>query len=119
MSPTVLIVNVCGQSPNPSIEYVGRRCGRWKGSILGNPFKIEEHDDRAKVCQKYHVWLCRHVQNPKSPVRKEIVRLAKKAEKEGVITLGCWCTPKQCHASSVRKAILYVLSHPEMMTAQE
>ncbi len=113
MSGKVLVISVHGKRPSSLIEYVGRSTGGWKGSVLGNPFVIGRDGNRQQCVQKYHRWLCKHVQDSQSPVRKEVIRLAQRVDQGEDVVLGCWCVPNLCHASVIRKAILYVLAHPE------
>lgn len=65
----------------PYDVYVGRP------SPFGNPFEIGKNGDRDEVILKFKIWL------NGNPKLKEKIRL----ELKGKI-LGCWCSPKHCHA---------------------
>lgn len=60
--------------------YIGRP-GPW-----GNPFRIEQEEDREAVVERYAEWLLS---------QPELVEKAKKELKGKV--LGCWCSPRMCH----------------------
>lgn len=59
--------------------YIGRP-SKW-----GNPFEIGKDGTRSEVIRKYEMWL---IHQPKL--------MADLHELKGK-TLGCWCSPKQCH----------------------
>ena len=59
--------------------YIGRP-GKW-----GNPFKLENGDDRETVLKKYREWLLQQTD-----------LLDQLHELRGKV-LGCWCKPQLCH----------------------
>ena len=59
--------------------YIGRP-SKW-----GNPFKLEEGQDRAAVILRYREWLMEQTE-----------LLAALPELRGKV-LGCWCKPQSCH----------------------
>lgn len=83
--------------------YVGRP------TPLGNPWKHGESLTREQAIANYKNWL--NVQwtagNPK--VINELNRLADMLEKDGELTLACWCAPKSCHAEVIGKAVQNII----------
>ena len=59
--------------------YIGR------GSIWGNPFKIDKNNTRESVILKYEKYI------------KEKPNLLNQLEDLRGKILGCWCSPKPCH----------------------
>ena len=79
---------------DPDIVYIGR------GSLFGNPFKMHNEDDRAKVIELYRHWLWKALQEGK--ITKEML-LALDGKR-----LACYCAPKACHGDVLVKAIEWV-----------
>jgi len=101
------LVNVRGMEANcESVVYIGRAVGKWKGSVLGNPFRIGKDGSREEVIQKYRRWLWERMKED-GEVRKEIMRLSKMYGEGKRIMLGCWCAPLSCHGEVVARAIRY------------
>jgi len=63
----------------PYDVYIGRP-SKW-----GNPFKLEDFDSREACLDAYRSWLT-----------SQPDLLESLSELRGR-TLGCWCSPKQCH----------------------
>lgn len=78
-------------------EYVGR------GSPLGNPYPMKSKEDREGVCNQYEVWL--EENKDKVEIKNELIRLAKIYKDKGELTLICFCSPKRCHAETIKKYI--------------
>lgn len=60
----------------------------------GNPFK---EFSRAENCQKYYNYLLLEMTNG-NITKEDVLALDGK-------TLGCWCSPKQCHGDEIVKVI--------------
>jgi hypothetical protein len=74
-------------------------------SSLGNPFKIGTHGNRDEVIDKYRRWLAdRLIERDNIRVCDEFERLVNIA-RHGDLVLGCWCSPKRCHAEVIKSAI--------------
>lgn len=71
--------------------YIGR------GSPFGNPFKMDNEDDRDKVIELYRHWLWKALQEGK--ITKEML-LSLDGKR-----LACYCAPKACHGHVLVKAI--------------
>jgi hypothetical protein len=83
--------------------YVGRP------SILGNPFSMRTESDREMVIAKYEIWLREQYRNGGN-VRNELIRLACQFKENGSLILGCWCSPRRCHAEIIAKAVIGIAS---------
>lgn len=86
--------------------YVGRDMPGWKGSVLANRFRAEEHG-RMVAIDLYRAWLVSQVLQDNPEVMAELRRIRALAD-AGDVTLLCWCEPRACHAEVVR-AIVEVL----------
>ena len=98
-------------------------------SVLGNPFWMESENQRTDVIQAYRRWLWSMMQgkddtykiaeaynvkisstykNPKpDQVKAYLLNLCAKYKEEAVLTIGCWCKPKDCHLDVVASAVQY------------
>lgn len=73
--------------------YIGR------GSKFGNPYPINNIDDRVAVIDKYRSWLYHQIKQGNITV-EDILSLQGK-------TLGCYCKPKACHGDVIVSAYKY------------
>lgn len=77
-------------------------------SPLGNPFIIHDNVTRKIACEKYQKYFNRFIENNhKKPFSSRKIYLDKIIATARVqdITLGCWCTPKQCHCETIRQYV--------------
>ena len=99
----------------PLIEIVNlRNCpdfGTREGDIRvdrttkwGNPYKMEKESDREEVLRLYETWISNQI----------IQRTLDTRELIGARRLGCWCSPKACHAEILRDIIEAELTLKEM-----
>ena len=95
---------IVGRHIDPGAQYIGR------GSPLGNPFVISIHGNRMEVCQKYKTWFYREIRIEEPILMTELQRLLKILIEKKTITLGCFCSPKQCHGETVKEYLLSKLS---------
>lgn len=75
-------------------HYIGR------GSIFGNPFKIDKNGTREEVIAMYEQYTRDMLEDRKDcfcPLRKAIYDLSADA------VLGCYCKPKACHGDIIIK----------------
>lgn len=103
MAEIVVVSLRRGATPAPDgyrVERVDR------GTPLGNPFRMYSESDRDLVCARYEAYLARKIQNPASPVTRELRRLFNLYCRGHDLALACWCAPKRCHAESVCQALL-------------
>ena len=76
-------------------------------SPLGNPFKIDSKTSRAMVIQQYREWLKGKLLTD-NPTSKAFRILLEDYQKNGKLTLQCFCSPLQCHGEVIREFILEV-----------
>ena len=74
-------------------------------SVLGNPFYMNNEDERNEVCNKYEKYFNNKVLDKNSSFYKELERLISIYNKYGKLELFCWCSPKRCHAETIKKYI--------------
>ena len=88
-----------GKKWDKGAVYVGQ------GSILGNPFAFEDMTDeeRKEVCDQYEDYFYDQLDN-NSKFKSTLDNLIRRAKTEKII-LGCYCTPKLCHAITIKKYI--------------
>ena len=81
--------------------YVGRP------TVLGNPFKIDEHTTREISIQRYAEWLKSKIKSRNSTIIQHLHIMEKILQEEGKLNLVCWCAPKMCHADLIKQVLLY------------
>lgn len=92
--------------PAASFVYVGRRLGEHQASVLGNPYRsatLTEEDDGDAI-SKYRGWLQGKLV-PGGVEMDELLRILRLGVGERGVVLGCWCSPKRCHAQEIRAAV--------------
>ena len=80
-----------------------------RSSPLGNPFFMRSESERDLVCNNYEQWLLEQITNKNRLVCDELNRLYKLLKTHGKLNLFCWCSPKRCHAETIRLTLLKVL----------
>ncbi len=74
-------------------------------SPLGNPFFMKNEEARNEVCDKYQDFFYRKIKENKDKdffsALKEINDAVKNESVEKVF-LGCFCSPKRCHADTIK-----------------
>lgn len=93
-------------------------CGR--GSPLGNPFPIDDYNDRNAVCDMYFNYFHSHItvdrfihlltygdttDNPQFAMLADIYYKAA----YGDVNLGCYCAPRRCHCVTIKEFIEAVI----------
>jgi len=87
--------------------YVGR------GSVLGNPYRIDEDGDRDAVCEKHETLLREQVERGDPAVLTALYGIGPETR------LVCYCAPKRCHAQTilaVRESLPYPTREGRSMT---
>ena len=74
-------------------------------SVLGNPFKMRSENERDLVCDKYMKYFTSKIIEKDKVFLDELKRLKKILITYGKIELFCWCTPKRCHAETIKKLL--------------
>ena len=81
-----------------------------RASVLGNPFRMEDEDERDAVCEQYHIYFHTRLASGDSAFCNELQRLIFLAMQYGKLELFCWCAPKRCHAETIAEFIEMYLS---------
>lgn len=71
-------------------------------TVFGNPFPITEFTTRESSCNQYSKWFSDRVTEVGSPVNLEFMKLLNRLKSGENICLECWCTPKRCHAETIK-----------------
>ena len=72
-----------------------------RSSPIGNPFEMRSEMERDSVCDKYEL----HFNNKNHTVAFTLYLngLCEAYKKYGKLRLFCWCSPKRCHAETIKK----------------
>ena len=76
-----------------------------RASILGNPYYMNAESQRNYVCHQYEEYFNKNMNYPESAFYKEVMRLYEIMQKYGTLELYCWCSPKRCHAETIKNYI--------------
>lgn len=71
-------------------------------SVLGNPFFMKSEAQRDEVCDKYETYFKNKIKTDYVFIN-ELNNLVKLYEEYGNLRLFCWCSPKRCHAETIKK----------------
>lgn len=74
-----------------------------RASVLGNPYHLENESQRDNVCELYKDYFNEKMKDINSAFYKEVERLYSLLKKHGKLELFCWCTPKRCHAETIKQ----------------
>ena len=74
-------------------------------SVLGNPFVMKNECQRDEVCEKYKVHFDKMVAT-NAAFQKVLSLLVETYKEYNQLNLFCWCTPKRCHAETIREYVL-------------
>lgn len=101
MNPTNIVINIANmrdgikEAPDKGLFRVDRQ------TPLGNPYFLYIEDMRDAVCDKYDEWFWSQGRFiPKIKIYLDELYHWLVVHKE--ITLLCWCSPKRCHAETIR-----------------
>lgn len=107
---SIRVISVRGIKNREGIEYVGRSCAGWRGSVLANRFVIGKDGSRPEVIRKYKAWLQTELKSQQGPAYEEALRLADRVRRGDRVVLGCWCKPLACHADVLQAAVVWLVS---------
>lgn len=104
-----------------SLIYIGREMPDHglQASPLANPYHIGPDGTRPKVVEKYRTWLRAEFQNQDSPARAELLHIQTLVEASKDVSLGCWCSPQQCHGEVVRDAVTRLIERDRIRPQAE
>jgi len=102
--PTITVVN-----KHHGAAGVGHYVGR--GSPLGNPFIMIPHGEfsREEAIRHHSNWFSQQVEQGNVQIISELRRLAKIAINDGELKIQCFCTPKSCHATTIKNLLLELI----------
>lgn len=92
---------------NPKLGWSDVYMGR--PSPLGNPFAMKNESDRPVVIARFRKWLWSEINNINSKARAELFELASRVKAGEKIRLVCWCSPKECHADIIVRAVKWLI----------
>jgi len=81
-----------------------------RASILGNPYQLYHESERDNICQRYETHFLRNIKENPS-FRAQVNKLIELYKQHGKLNLYCWCSPKQCHAETIRDYIYYIVQY--------
>jgi len=90
-----LVIKVARKGQGLRGVYVGRP------TPLGNPFRLEREDQREEVVARYAAWLEEELRKGNPVVTRALKELYRTLQRQGSITLICFCAPRRCHAEVI------------------
>jgi len=75
-----------------------------RSSPLGNPYYMQFEEQRNEVCDKYERWFYKQIEESES-FRDTVEALMAVYVQTRKLRLFCWCSPKRCHAETIKKYI--------------
>ena len=72
-----------------------------RSSPVGNPFNMYQESERYEVCDKYRKWFYEATHDEAFYAYMQKMKLV--YEKYGKLRLFCWCSPKKCHAETIKE----------------
>ncbi len=99
----VTVVNKRQKKTELVRTYIGR------GSVYGNPFRMELEEERDQVCDAYDAYFIERLSNDPSFV-EAMARLARIAKRQGYLKLECFCAPRRCHGDTLAKYVRQLLA---------
>ena len=75
-----------------------------RSSPLGNPYYMQFEEQRNEVCDKYERWFYKQIETSIA-FMCELSVLQTVYKQYGKLRLFCWCSPKRCHAETIKKYI--------------
>ena len=97
------MVEICNLRKQKPVEPYDIKVDR--SSILGNPFVMRSEIERDSVCDKYELYFESKIKNKSERFLNEILNLINIYKKYNKLRLFCWCSPKRCHAETIKKYI--------------
>lgn len=116
---TIKVISMKDKVPaNHSLVYIGRgKAGQT--NPLGNPFSMKGEAQRDSVCEQHITHTKAQWKIKNSPLRNEIIKLAKRYAQGENLALQCFCSPRRCHGDYLAQVIIWVaekiINNPELM----
>lgn len=87
----------------------------FRGTPLGNPFKMTDEHERDRVCDQYEAYFQEKVAREDPAVLNELSRFTRIAIEQGYIKLGCFCKNSpagpRCHGDTIARFLESVLNN--------
>ena len=74
-----------------------------RSSVLGNPFHIDHESKRDLVCDQYEIYFNNKLNKGTDLAFIGELNRIYELYKTYDITLLCWCSPKRCHAETIKR----------------
>ncbi len=103
------IMNLRHEKPSQPFDfYVDRRVA------VGNPFYMESEKVRNIVCDDYIEWFEAATKELGSDsIIHNLNEMIQTYKIHNRLRLFCWCTPKRCHAETIKKYIEQSMEEPD------
>ena len=95
----ITILNLRSQKPKHPWDFKVDR-----SSTVGNPFNMKNESARDKVCDQYRDWFYYAAHN--QDFFNYLNKLSEVYKQHGKINLFCWCSPKRCHAETIKEYLI-------------
>lgn len=76
-------------------------------SVLGNPFFTKGEWNRELVCARYEEYFIKKIEDGTDLEFLDELERIGELSLNNEITLLCWCSPKPCHAETIKKYLDY------------
>lgn len=100
------MIEICNLRNEKPMHEFDVRVDR-SNKILGNKFVMRDESERELVCKQYEIWLYERVGLQDVDIINELQRLDDIYKKYGRLRLFCWCSPKKCHAETIKELLLH------------
>lgn len=74
-----------------------------RSSVLGNPFHMAHESQRDVVCDQYEIYFNNKLKKGTDLAFIGELNRIYELYKTHDITLLCWCSPKRCHAETIKR----------------
>lgn len=78
-------------------------------SPVGNPFYMSDESKRDEVCDRYEDYFYHELSH--TPKFFQMIRDIADTAKTQNVALGCWCSPKRCHAETIKNYVEEVVNN--------
>lgn len=89
-----------------SAEYIGRQAFGRKASPLCNTHRITTTISREEAILAYETDFYKAITDNNQKIIQELLRLHEVGKKNGVLKLGCFCSPLKCHGDIIARFLM-------------
>lgn len=83
-----------------------------RSSPVGNMYYMHDESERDEVCDKYELHFRKFITYSEK-ARAYLQTMLDALNEYGHIELYCWCAPKRCHASTIKRWLISQLKNKE------